>query len=83
MHTVVVDVDLLCLHSTNYFEINNVQTIMDITRFHVMIARLATSKNEIIAFIFLYTSPVLADFMFTWIFSLTPCNLYGIFIVHI
>lgn len=30
-----------------------------------MIARLATSKNEIIAFIFLYTSPVLADFMFT------------------
>lgn len=69
MHTVVVDVDLLCLHSTNYFEINNVQTIMDITRFHVMIARLATSKNEIIAFIFLYTSQVLANFMFTLIFS--------------
>lgn len=71
-----IDTCILCLHSTNYFKINNVQTIMVITRFHIMIARLATSQNEIIAFIFLYMSPVLADYMFTchWIFSLTPWN---------
>lgn len=38
-----IDTCILCLHSTNYFKINNVQTIMVITRFHVIIARLATS----------------------------------------